>query len=133
MSRLVVLDAGAVERLADERSTVARLGALARRGWTFAIPTVVLAECLRGNASDARANRVIRTFGTIDATQAVARTAAALRHRAVAASPRLPPSGIDAIVAAHAVHLAADAVLTTDRHDLRRLLADQPEISIERP
>lgn len=131
-SGIVVLDTGAVERLASSQDARAALSGTVRRGWSFAIPAVVLAECLTGTHRDAMANRFIKQLGTIPTTESIARTAASLRHGVERTGrPRLP-SGIDAIVAAHAIHLEAQAVLTSDIGDLRRLLADRPDIGVER-
>lgn len=130
---VVVLDGGAVERLAKDRVVRAALRRLTAEAWSVVIPTVVLAECLSGTARDANANRVISRFGTMDTTASVARTAASLRHATRGPAKRPHPSGIDALVAAQALHLQADVVLTTDVGDLRRLLADRPEIGVERP
>ncbi len=131
-SGIVVLDAGAVERLATSQDARAGLSGVARRGWSFAVPTVVLAECLTGTARDARANRLIKQLGTVRTTESIARTAAELRHDVERIGRQRVPSGIDAIVAAHAIHLEAEAVLTSDVSDLRRLLANRPDIGVER-
>ena len=131
-SGIVVLDAGAVERLTDSHDAQAALGAAARRGWVFAIPTVVLAECLTGTERDAKANRLIKKLGTVQTTESIARTAAHLRHGVERVGRQRVPSAVDAIVAAHAIHLDAEAIVTTDVTDLRRLLANRPDIGVER-
>ncbi len=43
------------------------------------------------------------------------------------------PSGIDAIVAAHAADAGSGVVFSTDAVDLRRLLTDYPRIKVEAP
>ena len=64
----------------------------------------------------------------------LARHAGALRYAASrTAGRRAPPSGIDAIVAAHAADAGAGVVFTTDPNDLRRLLVGQTRVRVERP
>jgi hypothetical protein len=97
------------------------------------VPTVVLAETITGQASDAIANHAIRRLGTTITPESVARRAGHLRYNVARSSARRLPSGIDAIVAAHAVEAGNAVVFTTDPADLRRLLVGHRHIRVERP
>ena len=70
---------------------------------------------------------------TVDTSQATARRAGHLRFSVQRTGVRRMPSGIDAIVAAHAVDAGRAVVFTTDPTDLRRLLVDHPRIAVEKP
>lgn len=97
------------------------------------VPTPVLAEAITGRPSDAPTNLAVRRMGTTPTDEALARLAGSLRHDATRDSARRTPSAIDAIVAAHAVDEGRGVVVTADPRDLRRLLAGQPQIRVERP
>lgn len=130
---VIVLDAGAIDQVVTNREFRATLEDLLRSGWTPIIPTPVLAEAITGRSTDAVANQAIGRIGTIPTDEPLARYAGALRHAAVRSSGRRAPSGIDAIVAAHAADAGQGVVFTTDPGDLRRLLTDHPRIRVERP
>lgn len=128
---LVVLDSGAVDQVVRSRRLRQRLAILVADGWDPVIPTVVLAEIVTGRATDAVVNRVVSSIGTIDTSVPVARQAGALRF---AAGRRLGqvPSGIDALVAAHAAEGSRAVVCTSDPGDLSALLADVATVVVER-
>jgi predicted nucleic acid-binding protein len=94
---------------------------------------VVLSEAITGRPDDAPANQVIRRLDTVDTSQATARRAGHLRFSVQRTGVRRIPSGIDAIVAAHAVDVGRAVVFTTDTTDLRRLLVEYPRIAVEKP
>ncbi len=102
-------------------------------GWVPVIPTVTLAEAVTGRPDDARVNLVVKQLGTSDSDQAMARRAGHLRFLARRANPRRMPSGIDAVVAAHAADAGSGVVFSTDPLDLRTLLAEFPMITVQRP
>lgn len=129
----VILDAGVLDRATTDREFRWVLRDLVADGWDPVIPTVVLAEASTGRPGDAPANQLVRRLGTVDTTQPIARRAGRLRHDVQRSGARRVPSGIDAIVAAHATEAEAGVVFTTDPSDLRRLLADHPRITVERP
>ncbi|HEU5003872.1 MAG TPA: twitching motility protein PilT [Actinomycetota bacterium] len=129
----VVLDSGVIDQAVSNKEFRALLDNLMRGGWTPIIPAVVLAEAITGRPSDAPTNQVIGRLGTTSTDEPLARHAGALRYAAARDSGRRPPSGIDAIVAAHAADAGAGVVFTTDPGDLRRLLADQPHLRVEKP
>ena len=129
----IVLDSGVIDRAETDHEFRSILRTLVERGWEPVIPTVTLAEAVTGRAGDASLNRVVKRLGTSDTTQATARRAGHLRFAVQRSGARRLPSGIDAIVAAHAADANAGVVFTTDPTDLRRLLVDFPRISVERP
>jgi len=129
---VIVLDSGAVERVTTDRVVRAMVHDLLTDGWDPVIPTVTLAEAITGRPTDAPANQAINRLGTVTTDADTARRAGWLRTAVVRAGGRRVPSGIDAIVAAHAVGAGRGVVLTTDPVDLRRLLADHPSVAVTR-
>lgn len=129
----IVLDSGVLDRATTDRDFRLLLRDLVERDWDVCVPTVVLAESLSGLPTDAPANQALARFGTEDTAPPTARLAGRLRGAVIRAGGRRTPSGIDAIVAAHAVEAGAGVVFTTDPADLRRLLVDLPRIVVERP
>ena len=128
----VILDSGAVTLLADARSLRLRVARLARLGWRVTVPAVILSEVVTGTARDHGVNRILATIGTEVTCESVARLAGRLRTRARRRST-IQPSGIDALVAAHAADVDERAiVLTSDPDDLRMLLADYRRVEVER-
>lgn len=132
MTRLVVLDSGAVERVESSKILRGILRRLVDGGADVLIPTVVLAEAVTGRATDATVNRVVARFGTVVTPEAVARRAGALRHR-LPKGRKAKTSALDGIVAAHAVLSAASSVLfTTDVDDLMALVSAHGHVRVER-
>jgi predicted nucleic acid-binding protein len=129
----VVFDSGVIDQAATNGEFRRVLHELLVSGWQPVIPTVVLAEAITGRPDDAPANQVVRRLDTVDTSQATARRAGHLRSSVQRTGVRRLPSGIDAIVAAHAVDAGTAVVFTTDTIGLRRLLADYPRIAVERP
>ncbi|MGH3848858.1 MAG: type II toxin-antitoxin system VapC family toxin [Pseudonocardiaceae bacterium] len=130
---VVVLDSGLVDLATADREFRWLIRDLVATGWTPLIPTVVLAEALTGRPSDAPANQTIHRLDTVDTDQAMARRAGILRFGCQTSAPGKLPSGIDAIVAAHAADVGEGVVFTTDPKDLRRLLIEYPKIRVEKP
>jgi predicted nucleic acid-binding protein len=130
---VVVLDAGVVEQLVTKRDFRTELEVLLRAGWQPVVPTPVLAEVITGGSRDAITNQALARTGTVVTDEATARLAGVLRYEATRDGGRGTPSGIDAIVAAHAAHAGTGVVFTTDLHDMRRLLVRSPDVAVERP
>jgi len=130
---VIVLDTGAIDQVVTNKEFRAILEDLLRSGWTPIIPTPVLAEAITGRAADGAANQAIGRIGTTVTDEPLARHAGALRYEAARAAGRRAPSGIDAIVAAHAASAGAGVVFTSDPGDLRRLLVTSPGVRVERP
>jgi hypothetical protein len=124
---MLVLDSGAVTRLAERSARAAALiAALRAEGlWPPVVPSVVLVECLTGEGPrDAGHNRFLRTCDVADGVPVpLARRAAWLRARARTGS------AVDALVTA--VAEAGGTVLTGDRADLRALARHASDVSIE--
>jgi len=128
-----VLDSGGLSALCGgSQDARGLLKWVALSGSAVRIPTPILAECTTGDgARDAEVNRVLRILGTAEAiisppSEATARLAGRLRFLA------RTDDGIDALVAAEAVGDGTAAiVLTSDPHDLRRLLVRAPHVSIQ--
>lgn len=124
---MLVLDSGAVSRLAERSRYVAALiQALRDEGvWPAVVPSVVLVECLQGHTGrDALTNRFLKACDIVDAvTEPLARRAAFLRRRAGRGS------AVDALVVAMAE--PGGTVLTSDPHDLNALAAYAQGVSVE--
>jgi hypothetical protein len=124
---MLVLDSGAVTRLAERSSRAAALiAALRAEGlWPPAVPSAVLIECLTGEGSrDAAEHRFLRTCDVAESLPVpLARRAAWLRARARAGS------AVDALVTAAAE--PGGTVLTGDPGDLRALARHASQVTIE--
>ncbi len=122
--RCLILDAGAVIGLARGEARVrAMLARALELGVDVRIPTVVLAETLRGGPRDAPIHRVRAAVDVFPQTEAVARIAGALLGRTKGKNTA------DALVAAEAIASGAD-LLTGDPSDMRALLADDRVVSV---
>jgi predicted nucleic acid-binding protein len=130
---VAVLDSGVIDQAITNPEFRWVLRNLIEAGWNPVIPTVVLAEVITGRRQDAPANQVVHRLGTVDTPQATARRAGHLRFGVQHSGARRIPSGIDAIVAAHAADAGAGIVFSTDPTDLRRLLSDFPRVRVEKP
>lgn len=128
----IVFDSGALDRVLVTPELRLMLRDLVADGWLPEVPAVVLAEATTGRPQDAPTNQLVRRLGTVVTAEPTARQAGRLRHTVIASGARRAPSGIDAIVAAHATEADRAVVLTTDPGDLRRLLADHPSAVVER-
>ncbi|MGH3181596.1 MAG: hypothetical protein ACRDOE_06795 [Streptosporangiaceae bacterium] len=124
---MLVLDSGAVTRLAERSARAAALIAVLRAEglWPPVVPSMVLVECLTGDGSrDAAQHRFLRIC---DVTAAVpvtlARRAARLRARA------RQGSAVDALVTAMAE--PGGTVLTGDVADLRALASQATDVIVE--
>jgi predicted nucleic acid-binding protein len=129
----VVFDSGVLDLAETNQEFRWVVRALLESGWEPVIPTVVLAEAVTGRPSDAPVNRIVKRLRTHDADEPLARLAGRLRFSVERSAARRLPSGIDALVAAHAAEAGSGVVFTTDPSDLRRLLVDAPLVTVERP
>jgi hypothetical protein len=124
---MLVLDSGAVTRLAERSSRAAALiAALRAEGlWPPIVPSAVLIECLTGVGSrDPAEHRFLRTCDVAESLPVpVARRAAWLRARARTGS------AIDALVTA--VAEPGGTVLAGDPADLRALARHASDVTIE--
>jgi len=124
---MLVLDSGAVTRLAERSGRAAALIAAFRAEglWPPTVPSMVLVECLTGDGSrDAAQHRFLRTCGLAETVPVpLARRAAWLRARA------RQGSAVDALVTA--VAEPGGTVLTGDLADLRALAAHASDVAVE--
>ena len=126
--RRLILDSGAVIALSrnDERSR-AVLAAAREAGVEVSIPSVVVAETVRGSAEDASVDRVIRAVGEVtSADEHTGRVAGGLLGAARSSA------AVGAVVVASAIELGGGVVLTGDPDDLEPHATDHPEIIIRR-
>lgn len=125
---MLVLDSGGVSRLAvRSRQVAALILALRERDlWPPLVPSVVLAECLQGQAGrDAHANAFLKMCDIVeDVPEALARRAALLRRKARRGS------AVDALVVA--VAEPDGIVLTGDTGDLAALAESADRVGVER-
>jgi len=90
------------------------------------IPSVVVAETVRGAATDAPVNRVLKAIGEVDAAdEAIGRIAGRLLGEAGSSAT------VDAVVVATAVEAGGAVVLTGDPDDLSALAGGLREVVIE--
>jgi hypothetical protein len=124
---LLVLDSGAISRLAERtRYAAALISALRDEGlWPPMVPSVVLVECLQGHAGrDTLENRFLKTCDMAEVVgEALARRAALLRRRACRGS------AVDALVVAFAE--PGGTVLTSDSKDLKALASGADHVAVE--
>jgi predicted nucleic acid-binding protein len=122
----LILDSGAVIALSrnDQRAR-ATLAAAREVGVEVSIPSVVVAETLRGSAKDASVNRVIKAVGEVTAAdEGTGRVAGTLLGAARSTAT------IDALVVASAIDLGGAVVFTSDPDDLVPLADGHSEVVI---
>jgi predicted nucleic acid-binding protein len=125
---MLVLDSGAVSRLAEHSQQVAAFILALREQdlWPPVVPSIVLVECLEGHAGrDALANRFLKTCDVVEMIpNTLVRRAAALRRRARRGS------AVDALVVAFAE--PGGTVLTSDPGDISALAGYASRVGVER-
>jgi len=129
----VVLDSGVIDQATSNQEFRWVLRHLVEHGWEPVIPTVTLSEAITGRPQDAPVNQLVNRIGTVDTDQATARRAGQLRFGMERSGARRMPTGIDAIVAAHAADAQESVVFTSDPSDLHRLLVGCPWVGVEKP
>ncbi len=123
---MLVLDSGAVSRLARRtRQNAALIAVLRREGlWPPVVPAIVLVESLTGRPSDANVNRLLKTCEVVtELCERDARRAAFLRATARRGS------AVDAVVVGMAE--PEGVVFTTDPEDLAALAAPTDGVVVE--
>lgn len=104
----------------------AALAAALEAGADVSVPAAVVAETVRGAATDAPVNRVLKAIGEIDvANEGIGRTAGRLLGTAGSAAT------IDAIVVATAIETGGAVILTGDAGDLGAVAVGSPCVIIE--
>ena len=122
----LVLDSGAVIALSrnDVRARAVLAAAWEAEAEVF-IPSVVLAETVRGSTPPALVNRVVRAVGEICvADEATGRLAGCLLGSAESTS------SVDALVVANAIGLGGGVILTGVPQDLGALAGEHPAVEI---
>ena len=122
----LILDSGAVIALSrnDQRAR-ATLAAAWEAAVEVSIPSLVVAETVRGSAKDAPVNRVIKAVGEVrPADEGTGRVAGGLLGAARSNST------VDAVVVASAIELGGGVVLTGDPDDLEALANGHPEVVV---
>jgi len=122
----LILDSGAVIALSRHNQRArAMLAAAWEAGVEVAIPSVVIAETVRGSAKDAPVNWVIKSVGEVTAAdEDTGRVAGGLLGAARSTST------VDAVVVASAIGLGGGVLLTGDPDDLHPLASGHPEVVI---
>ncbi len=123
----LILDSGAVIAL-SRHDLRARAGLAAAReaGADVSIPSVVVAETVRGTGKDAPVNRIVKAVGEVTvADETTGRTAGALLGSAQSSST------VDAVVVASAIDAGGAVILTGDPGDLGALAAGHPDVVIQ--
>ncbi len=102
------------------------LVAAVEAGAEVSIPAVVIAETVRGAATDAPANRVVNAVGQVDVVDGgIGRTAGRLLGQVGSSST------VVAIVVATAVEAAGAVILTGDPKDLGALASRHREVVVQ--
>lgn len=120
----LILASGAVIALArlDLRAR-AVLAAAREAGVEVVIPSVVIAEAVRGSAKDAPVNRVVKAVGEVrPVSETTGRVAGALLGATGSTAT------IDALVVASAIELGGGVLLTNDPDDLEKLAGRHTEV-----
>ncbi len=126
-AKRLILDSGAVIALSrhDHRARAA-LAAAWEAGAEVSIPSLVVAETVRGWAKDAPVNRVIKAVGEVTpADERTGRVAGAVLGSAGSSST------VDAVVVASAIDLGGGVILTGDPEDLEALARRHPEVVVQ--
>lgn len=124
---MLVLDSGGLTAVAaNESHARAAMKYSSRHGVPVVIPSIVLAESTRGDASDARINAVVSKAVVAAATETEARIAARLKS---AAAMRGEEHTIDALVVATAAAAGGGAILTSDG-DIQTLAEGLPHRAV---
>lgn len=127
LARRLILDSGAVIGLArNDMRARAHLAAAHERGVQVSIPSVVLAETVRGRNDDAPVHRVINAVGEVsDSVEEDGRLAGRLLGDTGLAST------IDALIVASVDRAGGGVVLTSDPSDLTALAAELDTVHIQ--
>lgn len=123
----LILDSGAVIALSrhDVRARAA-LAAAREAGAEVSIPSVVVAETVRGTAKDAPVNRIIKAVGEVSsADESTGRAAGALLWATRS------DSTVDAVVVATAIGIGGGVILTGDPDDLQTLAVHHPDVIVQ--
>jgi hypothetical protein len=93
----------------------------AQQGRSIIVPSVVLAQALRGGQRDAPVNRVLKSVQFVPAA-----TASLARQAGVLLGATGTTDVVDALVVAEALNQLPATILTSDPDDIRRLAMSAP-------
>lgn len=125
--RSLILDAGALVALArNDHRVRSYLIVATERGIDVVVPPIVVTQVIRGAASDALVNRLLKSRGV--SVPAVGEDLARAAGRLLAVSGLRDAA--DAQVVAEAARSAPSTILTSDPDDLRRLADGHTGIQI---
>jgi predicted nucleic acid-binding protein len=131
----LVLDSEALSALAARRPTEvtrrvrALLAVALDRDADVVVPSTVLAELYRGNATDAAIDTVLARRGMrmITSGRRIVRIAGALRYRDRLDSCHV----VDCIVVATAIRLGGGVIATENPSDMQQLARDHPNVVVQ--
>jgi predicted nucleic acid-binding protein len=123
----LILDSGAVIALSREDARARAVVASAREaGVEVSIPSLAVAETVRGTAKDAPVNRIIKSVGEVTgADEVVGRVAGGLLGSARS------DATVDAVIVATAIEMGGAVILTGDPDDLDPLASGHPEVVVQ--
>lgn len=125
---MLALDSGGLTAAANnDPNARAAIVYSARRGIRVLIPSVVIAESTRGDATDARINAVVSKGIVSPAGETEARIAARLKS---AAGMSGVAHTIDVLVVATVAAAGGGAVLTSDKEDIEMLAEILPHRAV---
>ena len=127
----LVLDTEGLAKLAvGDARTRGYLDSARKRGARVAVSAITLTEALRGGPRDLAVHRVLSRIIVISVTEGIARRAGELLGATGLSGHRC---GIDAVVAATALHAERPVVLlTSDPHDLNKLVEESERPKAQR-
>jgi predicted nucleic acid-binding protein len=125
---LLVIDSGGLSALAERsEDAVAAVEMSLITAGVVVVPSVVIAESLRGDAADARTNQTLSGLEVADIGEPEAREAARLKRASRMTGVQ---HTIDALVVAVASLAGGGAILTSDVDDIAALATARPNVTI---
>ena len=125
---MLVLDSGGLSALAEQSGdAIATLRMSRAAAARVVVPSVVIAESLRGDAADARTNQILSGLVTVEIGEREAREAARLKRASRMTGVQ---HTIDALVVAVASLAGGGAILTSDVEDIAALASARPDLVV---
>lgn len=123
----LILDSGAIIALSrDDPRARALLASAWQAGVDVSIPSMALAETVRGTAKDAPVNQIIKAIGEVTSVGEVTGRVAGVLLGAAKSSQT-----IDAVIVATAIEAGGGVIVTGDPDDLSALADGHPEVIIQ--
>lgn len=124
---MLVVDSGGLSALAERSEDAVAAVEISHASAVVVVPSVVIAESLRGDAADARTNQILSGLEVADIGEREAREAARLKKASRMAGVA---HTIDALVVAVASLAGGGAILTSDVEDIAALATARPNVTI---